>query len=153
WTVDYSVNTISMHPRFRSQGDDERVRALEAVVAEVGKVAGLGLVAVTLTLVGDCARHEQEDARLACASISAGRSGEVWASAADGSLTSAYPTGTGHGSPSRYDRVVPIVVLAPDVPPGRHDEPVSVLRVAPTLAHLLGVPAPDAATERPLDGR
>ncbi|RMH12155.1 MAG: hypothetical protein D6701_13910 [Gemmatimonadetes bacterium] len=58
------------------------------------------------------------------------------------------PRGTTHGSPYLYDRWVPVIFYGPGVEPGRTDERVSTVDVAPTLAHLVGVPAPDD-----LDGR
>ncbi|WP_395686003.1 alkaline phosphatase family protein [Caenimonas koreensis] len=48
-----------------------------------------------------------------------------------------------HGSPHEYDTHVPILVYGPKwVRPGRIDTKVEVTDIAPTLAHLLGVPAP-----------
>ena len=56
--------------------------------------------------------------------------------------------GTGHGSPYHYDRWVPFIVYGAGVTPGAHDERAATLDLAPTLAALLGVPAP-----ADLDGR
>lgn len=51
-----------------------------------------------------------------------------------------------HGSPHPYDTHVPILVYGPAwVKPGRIDSRVEVVDIAPTLARLLGVPAPPAA--------
>lgn len=51
-----------------------------------------------------------------------------------------------HGSPHPYDTHVPILLYGPAwVKPGRHDERVEVIDIAPTLAHVLGVPAPAAS--------
>ncbi|WP_332774669.1 alkaline phosphatase family protein [Polaromonas sp.] len=53
---------------------------------------------------------------------------------------------TTHGSPHPYDTNVPILVYGPKwVKPGRIDSRVEVVDIAPTLARLLGVPAPSAA--------
>jgi hypothetical protein len=56
-----------------------------------------------------------------------------------------YPT---HGTPHDYDAQVPIILHGPAFRPGRHDQFVRVVDIAPTLAAALGV----APTER-LDGR
>ena len=53
---------------------------------------------------------------------------------------------TTHGSPHPYDTHVPILMYGPNwVKPGRIDSRVEVTDIAPTLARLLGVPAPSAA--------
>jgi len=53
-----------------------------------------------------------------------------------------------HGSPYAYDMHVPLVFMGPGITPGRHDERVRAVDIAPTVARLLGIPAPDD-----LDGR
>jgi hypothetical protein len=50
--------------------------------------------------------------------------------------------GTGHGSPYHYDRWVPFLLYGPGVPAAVRDEAAGVVDVAPTLARLVGVPAP-----------
>ena len=55
--------------------------------------------------------------------------------------------GTTHGSPYQYDRRVPIVFAGVGIAPGRYDEVVPTVDIAPTIARLLGVTAPD------IDGR
>lgn len=48
-----------------------------------------------------------------------------------------------HGSPYYYDRWVPVIFLGQSVQAGVSAEPVSTVDVAPTLARLAGVAAPD----------
>jgi predicted AlkP superfamily pyrophosphatase or phosphodiesterase len=56
-----------------------------------------------------------------------------------------------HGSPYEYDTHVPLLVYGRGrIAPGRIDAPVEVIDIAPTLARLLRVPAPDASEGRPL---
>ena len=56
-----------------------------------------------------------------------------------------------HGSPHAYDTQVPILLWGPAwVKPGRIDTPVQVVDIAPTLAGVLGVPAPASSEGRPL---
>jgi predicted AlkP superfamily pyrophosphatase or phosphodiesterase len=58
---------------------------------------------------------------------------------------------TTHGSPHPYDTNVPILVYGPRwLKPGRVDSRVEVVDIAPTLARMLGVPAPSASEGRPL---
>jgi arylsulfatase A-like enzyme len=60
-------------------------------------------------------------------------------------------TGTTHGSPHPYDTNVPILFYGPSwVRPGRVDARVEEVDIAPTLARMLGVPAPSAAEGKPL---
>jgi hypothetical protein len=58
--------------------------------------------------------------------------------------------GTNHGTPYDYDRQVPVLAFGARVSHQRNVEPVDQLRVAATLAHLLGIPAPTAAAASPL---
>jgi hypothetical protein len=55
---------------------------------------------------------------------------------------------TTHGSPYYYDRHVPLIFLGAGIDAGVSAERVATVDVAPTLARLAGVPAPDD-----LDGR
>ena len=52
-----------------------------------------------------------------------------------------------HGSPYEYDRHVPVFILLPGAAGTRVVDPISIADVAPTLAGLVGIPAP------PVDGR
>ena len=70
--------------------------------------------------------------------------------AAAGSLITTYETGSHHDAPFDDNRRVPILVLAPGLAPQAGTG--SLLQVAPTVAALLRVPPPPAATEPPLFG-
>lgn len=58
------------------------------------------------------------------------------------------PTGTTHGSPYWYDRAVPFLLLGSGVRQGVSGDAVYTVDMAPTLARLAGIAAPDD-----LDGR
>jgi hypothetical protein len=60
----------------------------------------------------------------------------------------ARPSNTTHGSPYYYDRHVPLIFLGAGIGAGRSATRVATVDVAPTLARLAGVAAPDD-----LDGR
>jgi len=51
--------------------------------------------------------------------------------------------GTTHETPYRYDTHVPLVFWGPGIPAGRYDRGVRTVDIAPTVAALLGVEAPD----------
>jgi hypothetical protein len=57
-------------------------------------------------------------------------------------------TGTDHGSPHWYDRLVPFVLMGPGIPAGQDTTRTSTTDMAPTLARIVGIPVPDD-----LDGR
>lgn len=59
--------------------------------------------------------------------------------------------GTDHGTPYRYDRTVPLVVLGPQVTPGRYAMQVDPVDLVATLAFLLRVQAPDSCVGKPVD--
>ena len=65
-------------------------------------------------------------------------------------LPTSEPTGTGHGSPWRYDQEVPLLWAGPGVRPGVRAEPATVADLAPTLSRLLGIPTPGGAQGRVL---
>ena len=58
--------------------------------------------------------------------------------------------GTNHGSPYWHDRHVPLIFLGAGVRPGRSDERARTVDVAPTLAVLAGIPAPEDLAGRDL---
>lgn len=58
--------------------------------------------------------------------------------------------GVSHGSPHEYETHVPLLFSGAGVPRGEKNEAVSVEDLAPTLAALIGVPAPANATGRRL---
>jgi hypothetical protein len=56
-----------------------------------------------------------------------------------------------HGSPHPYDTNIPMLFYGPSwVKPGRREGRVEEIDVAPTIAQILGVPAPSAAEGKPL---
>jgi predicted AlkP superfamily pyrophosphatase or phosphodiesterase len=59
-----------------------------------------------------------------------------------GCLFTTYPTGTNHGSPYLPDRAVPLVFLGPGIATGRVPGRAATVDLAPSLAALLGIPAP-----------
>lgn len=60
-------------------------------------------------------------------------------------------TGSNHGSPYDYDSHVPLVWFGGAIKPGVHAERVGVQDLAPTLARLLDLPAPERSRGRVLD--
>lgn len=59
-------------------------------------------------------------------------------------------TGANHGALYNYDNHVPLIWYGPGIPAGHHSERIAMVDLAPTLAHLLKVPAPPLAHGRVL---
>jgi arylsulfatase A-like enzyme len=68
----------------------------------------------------------------------------------EGYYPDASARGTGHGTPYYYDRHVPLVFFGPGVEAGVSHDPVRTVDIAPTLAALAGIAAPDDLDGRPL---
>lgn len=68
----------------------------------------------------------------------------------EGTLADGTTHGTTHGSPYWYDRHVPLFFLGAGIEPGRSEEGVYTVDVAPTLAGLAGIPFPDDLDGRPI---
>ena len=65
-------------------------------------------------------------------------------------LVSGSLTGTTHGSAYWYDRHVPFMLMGPGIRPGVSDDAVYTVDLAPTLADLVGVPAPGDLDGKPV---
>lgn len=147
WVLGVSDVDIVMSPAFAALAPEARGRGLDAVIAAVRELPGIGFAGRTEFTTG-CDAQPELEARI-CRSVYPGRSGEVYYAAArysfigDGLATS-------HGAPNPEEREVPLIVLAPGVAHAVSDERVSMLRVAPTVARLLGVAPPERATEASL---
>jgi hypothetical protein len=56
-----------------------------------------------------------------------------------------------HGSPYRYDTHVPLIIMGRDLVAGRYAKPATPGDIAPTVARLLGLPAPECSSGRVLN--
>ncbi len=123
--------------------------ALKAVAAALAKVPNVAAAVATSAVAGNCeSRRGLEQA--ICYAIVDGEAGELYIAPVAGSLITDYTTGTHHDAPFDDNRKVPLLVLAPGIAPQQGTA--SLLQVAPTVAALLGVPAPPAAKSPALFG-
>src|SRR5262249_46356444 len=101
-------------------------------------------------LRGNCDTRPAPEAAV-CLSLDPERSGDLFVVPQPGSMIhdSDHDSIT-HGSPNDDDTTVPVIVWGPRVPAGRVEGAASALQVAPTLAKLLGIAPPPAATAAPL---
>ena len=101
---------------------------------------------------GDVVEDDHDDDLRICLALDAERSGEIAFTPARFVILHENDevTASHHNSTQPYDYQVPIVLVAAGIAPGTVPEPVSMLRVTPTLARWLGVPPPSHATAPPL---
>jgi predicted AlkP superfamily pyrophosphatase or phosphodiesterase len=146
WIADYSASSLYPTAAFAAAEPAAREAAIDAIIAALATIDGVGYVTRTDRVSGNCDARDGLDA-LVCRSLLPGSSGMIYLAPRDGSLVTDYPTGTSHEPPADEDRDVPIIVRAPGQKPGRVERQVSALQVAPTVAALLGISPPPAATE------
>ena len=58
--------------------------------------------------------------------------------------------GATHGSVNEYDTHVPVIFLGPQIKPGTYAQPITPNDIAPTVASILGLPAPDGTAGQTL---
>lgn len=122
--------------------------ALAAAATAIAAIPGIATAAPVATLLGHC-ENRDGNARALCESLRP-ESGALAFVPARYAILSSFPTGTGHGSTSPEDRTIPVLVYAPGKQPARVRDRRSMLQVAPTVTHLLGVPPPADAKAVPL---
>lgn len=147
WVATILSGNVYMRPAFAQLPIGKRQVALDAAAAAIAKLPGIAFARRSDQLVGHCEDREELE-QAVCASVSASQSGELFVAPIAGSLITDYTSGTHHDAPFDDNRRVPILVMAPGVAGKTGDG--SLLQVAPTVARLLGVPPPPAATEKPL---
>jgi hypothetical protein len=126
---------------------------LAAVEGEIGKTPGVAAVYRVADVVRTTPRTELD--ALVRASVTDDAVAELFVVPSEFSVvdpSSPGGAGTSHGSPWSYDRFVPVLFFGPGVAPRRSSEPVPIVRVAATLADLLGVEPPSTAAPEPLVG-
>ncbi len=149
WVAAVLSSNVYLVPAFADRATDERSAALDAAASAIAKLANVAAAGRVDQLGGDCTKRDAL-LRALCWMLYPAESGELYVVPTAGSLITDYTSGTHHDAPFDDNRRVPIIVMAPGLAPQQGDG--SLLQVAPTLAALLGVPPPPAATARPLFG-
>lgn len=141
---------LTMYPTaaLSEKPQQARAKAIAAAAAAVSAIPGIAFAAPTATVRGGC-DERTGNAKLVCASVRE-ESGVLAFVPARYAILSSFPTGTGHGSSSPEDSTIPVMVYRPGNQPARVRAKRSMLQVAPTVTHLLGVPPPAAAKAAPL---
>ncbi len=149
WVARIASGNVYLTPGFASAPGDARDAALTEAADAVGRIPGVAAAARSDRLAGRC-ESRTPLLRALCLSVVPGETGELLVVPSAGSLITNYTTGSHHDAPFDDNRRVPILVLAPGLAPQAGTG--SLLQVAPTVAALLRVPPPPAATEPPLFG-
>jgi predicted AlkP superfamily pyrophosphatase or phosphodiesterase len=143
WVAKQTSNTIYLTPKFQKLPESEKSDSLDAAVEALKHLPGIAVAGRTDRFSKDCTT-EKDIYQAMCNAYVPGESGELYAVATTGSLITEYKVGTGHDAPYDDNRHVPILVRAPGVKPQTGHG--TLLQVSPTLAALLGIDPPPAAT-------
>jgi hypothetical protein len=150
WIAASDERMIYLSRAALSEPEATRARMLDAIVTAMKSLPGIGFAIRTDRFHGngECTGLDAIET-LVCRSLYEERVGDIYYGPTEGSFVQARPfDAVSHGTPYAYDRLVPLVVREPGraarVLPDEHPSP---LRVAPTVARLLGAHAPPAARE------
>lgn len=141
------VASVTFNYVYFNDGVWDRLKADVPTYAAVEK-AVLGVPGMTRLLRSDRLSDASRDADVRAAALSwyPGRSGDIvlvgklnWYFGPRGDAS-----GTTHGTWHPYDRRVPVILLGAGIRPGRYQQAATPADIAPTLAHLIGVPLPTA---------
>jgi predicted AlkP superfamily pyrophosphatase or phosphodiesterase len=149
WIAQISSGNVYFSRAFANEPPGARDDALTAAADAIGRIPGVATAARSDRLAGRCDGRAQLP-RALCLSIVPGESGELLVVPAAGSVITNFTSGSHHDAPFDDNRRVPILVLAPGLAPQAGAG--SLLQVAPTVAALLGIPPPAAASAPPLFG-
>jgi len=151
WIVAARYPNIILSEAGKKLPEARRAQVVDAIVGAVRAMKGIQRADRAADFMGNCDQRHGDD-RVICMALHPARSGEVFYAPAPGTVLheAEEVDATMHGSLFAYDQDVPLILMAPGVAPGRAGDPVSMLRVAPTLANLLRITPPPAATESSL---
>lgn len=141
---------IYLSPTARALPDAARGKMLDRIVTALKGIPGVGFAMRTDSFRTnvDCTGLPELES-LVCRSVYGERSGDIYYGPREHSIVMPRPFMANlHGTPYDYDRNVPIIVRESGRAPRMiEDETPSLLRVASTVARLLGAPPPPAARE------
>ncbi|MDB4963292.1 MAG: type phosphodiesterase/nucleotide pyrophosphatase [Myxococcales bacterium] len=151
WVATVTSNQVYMTDRFESLAPDVRTRMLEAMAVPARAVAGIDGAYLTAPMVGARCDQREDIERAICHAVVPDAAGVLFLVPTRGFLITEYKTGTHHDGPNADNRQVPMIVMGAGVA-AQTGTPGSQLQIAPTVAALLGISAPPAATAKPLFG-
>ena len=148
WIEDAHANNIYFSPAMLAQPKSELDSATRHVLNALRAFPGIAVADRVASVAGHCDTRTGR-VRALCESFDPGRAGDLFYEPARGWILQGRTEheATAHGSLNDYDRLVPVIVLAPGrtrhLPetaplPGEVD----MTAIAPRLAHWLGVTSP-----------
>lgn len=153
WIASFASSNLYVSAAARALPQEKLDRALEAARQAIAKLPGIAATSryesIITAVPGECSLGDALQ-RAMCLAAAPDARGELYVVADRGSVISPYLTGTHHDAPSDDNRLVPLLVMAPGVPPRVEEGELTTLSIAPTVAALLGVAPPAAAKAPPL---
>jgi predicted AlkP superfamily pyrophosphatase or phosphodiesterase len=151
WIGGYLEPYLFLTPFALAYPDHGAVRAAALAAAR----AQPGIAAVYDTTQRDALQHGSALEQAVLRSIDPQNSGDFFVVVGEGvvpDIGMVTGAGTTHGSPWSYDTHVPVLLWGDAVAPGKDAEPLEQMRVASTIAALLGIDPPWDAPNAPLPG-
>jgi len=155
WIAAAKFPTVYLSKAALAQKPRELGIAVTKIVYALRSFPGLARVEKSADFWGRC-ETRTGDALLVCSALDPERSGEVVYMPASGWVMqdADEPIATGHGSLQPYDRLVPVIMLAPGRTPhaalaGPDATTIPMARIATVLARWLGVTPPPALPRSP----
>lgn len=150
WIAAADVPYIYLARAARALPAARRAELVAQVAQSIARLPGIAFAVPSASVAGDCETRATTAAAL-CRAVHPQVSGEVlFGTGAHSFVSDDMQQTTSHGSLNDDDALVPLLIASPGLAPARHDEEVSVLRVAATLAKLLGTRAPLGDDQRSL---
>lgn len=151
WVADARYPTLFVSDATLAQPVQKRKAAIEAMRTAIAQLPGIAAAHLTADVAGHCETRVAEALAL-CLALDPARSGEIVFLPSEGTVLheSDEAVATHHGSQWSYDRLVPVLVVAPgwlhsDLPilpaSARPVRSVAMTQMAPTAAMWLGLPA------------
>ena len=149
---DWIAGYVSPLLSYTTQGKTERASLTKALLKAMPQVEGVE--AVYDAHLGEALRASKKRIeQLVGANLPDDPPGDLYVVSEHGwfdALSAA--GGTNHGTPWEYDRQIPVLMWGTAIERRTSDEVQDALRVATSLAALLGIPAPEGAPKTPLPG-
>ncbi|MBK8481797.1 MAG: alkaline phosphatase family protein [Proteobacteria bacterium] len=139
WIAAAEVPFIYLGKAARALPAAERAALVDGIAEGLAALPGVAFALPSASVRGDCEARAPA-AATQCRAVHPEVAGEVLFGTEDHAFVSDdRQQTTSHGSLNDDDALVPVVIMGPSLAPGRRPAEVSALRVASTLAELLGI--------------
>jgi hypothetical protein len=142
WIAAADVPYIYLARAARALPAARQAELVAQVAQSIARLPGIAFAVPSASVTGDC-ETRATTAAARCRAVYPQVSGElIFGTGPHAFVSDDRQQTTSHGSPNDDDALVPLLITSPGLAPTRHDEEVSALRVAATLAGLLGIQGP-----------